>query len=749
MSFLRTLPRYFSLIWQACSAPFLEKRRWYGYLLTLMVLPLFLALQIMHWLLFLVDEILFRGYRQVAVNEPLFVLGPPRSGTTHLHHVLSQDERYTTFSAWECALGLSITARRLVGGLAWLDRRIGRPLGRLLAWGERRLLQQTGSVHPVSLNGPEEDFLSLMPLAQCFLLIVPFPRADWLWSTVRLDQRASDGQRRRLLRWYRRCIQKHLYVHGPERYFLSKNASFAGMASGLLEEFPDGRVLCCMREPLRVIPSQLSSLRAGLSAFGMPEMPLPLRDRLIDLLEDYYRNLHKTQLRYPERFAVVHNSRLHRDLQNVLEESFGQLGLDLSPAFRERLAHASQQSGQYRSAHRYTLEEYGLDADALQRRFAPLYDPFDGLSNTSTSRPSGTGMRILVFSDAIPQRNGVGAYYCDLIDQLRSAGWPTGFIGPQPGSHRELRIGMPGDPTQQVWLPSLRRVNRQLRDLAPNLVIAATPGPYGMAGLWWARRLGVPLLAGFHTDFPAVTAHYDSAWIRALSHHYFLFADRRLFQRADCVLGNSEGMLTIARERGARKTELIGTLLPSGMLSRPCTEPRGSLQRILFAGRLAPEKNVHTLIEAARTLPELHFDIAGDGPLLGEVQNAAAELPNLACHGWVSRDDLIARIDGTDLLVLPSELESFGNVALEAMARQRLALVSPGCGILDWPTLAPHLYRLDEGERVSDAISRIAALPASDRREQAMAGARAALQLNNDSLAQWQNLLTTTREQTG
>ncbi|MGM0633123.1 MAG: sulfotransferase, partial [Pseudomonadota bacterium] len=620
--FLASLRRYLSLLWQALTSPILDRRRWYGHLLLLLLLPVFLSLQLLQWLLFLIDEVLFRGYRRVEVRQPLFVLGPPRSGTTHLHQVLSLDDNRTTFSAWECALGLSITARKLVYGVARIDRLLGRPLGRMLAWVEKRLLDNTGSVHPVSLNGPEEDFLVFMPLAQCFLLIVPFPRSDWLWRTVRLDDgRVSDRQRRRLLRWYRRCIQKHLYVHGSGRLFLSKNASFAGMSTALLEEFPDAGVLCCMRDPLKVIPSQLSSLGGGLNACGFTGMPDSLRDRLVDLLHHYYRNLWQTRQRYPDRFTVIHNRDLHHDLYASVIGALSRLGVSITDPFRERLREASGRSAGYRSAHRYTLAQFGLDHDELLARFGPVHERFLGVegegAGSLTLAPQPT--RIMVFSDAIPQRNGVGAYYCDLIEQLQASGWSTGFAGPDESRRWPPSIGMPGDRTQQVCLPSMVRVTRQVRTLAPRLIISATPGPYGMLGRWWARQLGVPLLVGFHTDFPGVTAHYPTVWLRVFSRHYFQFADQRLFRDAECVLGNSEPMLTMAVERGARKTDLIGTLLPGGILRTESSPPRDHVQHVLFAGRLAPEKNVHTLIEAARALPWIRFTIAGDGPLYDEL----------------------------------------------------------------------------------------------------------------------------------
>ena len=127
-------------------------------------LPPFALIQVVHWIGLLLDEVLFRGYRRVEIREPLFVLGVPRSGTTHLHRVLAQDPQYTTFSTWECLFAPSVAERRLWLGLGWIDARLGRPLGRLFGWLERRAFAGLVEVHSMGLADPEEDYFALMPV---------------------------------------------------------------------------------------------------------------------------------------------------------------------------------------------------------------------------------------------------------------------------------------------------------------------------------------------------------------------------------------------------------------------------------------------------------------------------------------------------------------------------------------------------------------------------------------------------------
>lgn len=351
-----------------------EPRRWRGRATIVLAWPVFVLLQLLHWVGFAVDDVLFRGWRRVEVREPVFVLGPPRSGTTHLHHVLSADERTTTFRLWECLFGLSVTGRRIGLGLSRLDRRIGRPIGRLVDVGVRRLAAGMDDVHPFSPDAPEEDFLALMPTVQCFILVVALPRAEWLWRTARLDEASDARTRARLMAYYRACVQKHLYVHGgSDRRFLSKNASFSGMAEALLQTFPDARILACTRDPKQTVPSQLSSIEPGLRAAGFDGVPAELRRRFVDLLRYYYLHLEALAERRPDRVVVLANEDLHDRLDSVVTAAYRSLGLEMTPGFAAALERQAAASRGFRSGHRYTLSQYGLSEAEIEREFSEVY----------------------------------------------------------------------------------------------------------------------------------------------------------------------------------------------------------------------------------------------------------------------------------------------------------------------------------------------------------------------------------------
>jgi glycosyltransferase involved in cell wall biosynthesis len=90
----------------------------------------------------------------------------------------------------------------------------------------------------------------------------------------------------------------------------------------------------------------------------------------------------------------------------------------------------------------------------------------------------------------------------------------------------------------------------------------------------------------------------------------------------------------------------------------------------LFVGRLTPEKGISTLLEAWRQLgDELPLQVAGDGPLAPEVENASREIKNVTWLKWLPRAESLERMKGASLLVLPSTwYEGFPMILAEAFA---------------------------------------------------------------------------------
>jgi glycosyltransferase involved in cell wall biosynthesis len=135
----------------------------------------------------------------------------------------------------------------------------------------------------------------------------------------------------------------------------------------------------------------------------------------------------------------------------------------------------------------------------------------------------------------------------------------------------------------------------------------------------------------------------------------------------------------------------------------------------LFVGRLTPEKGVLTLLDAWAELGHrLPLKVAGDGPLLAEIQRRAAGLPNVEVLGWQDAGGVGRLMSGATLLVFPSEwYETFGMVLLEAYARG-LPVVASDIGALSslvQDGVTGHRFRPGDPADLARTVSELMAQP--------------------------------------
>ena len=360
----------------------------------------------------------------------------------------------------------------------------------------------------------------------------------------------------------------------------------------------------------------------------------------------------------------------------------------------------------------------------------------------TTSNP----VRLLVMSDAVPERNGVGSYYADLTQHLMSHVESAELIYPmcdRMAGHSYLTAPLPGDKTQPVQLPKIGHLISEFKSINPNVIVVPTPGPYGMAGLFLARRYSIPLIAGFHTHYEALTELYWNRFTGTLTRGFLVRCNRLIFRNSQTVLANSPDMCRQVQNIGAKNVELMGTSVAPEFVAKPVAPAKPDIRSILFAGRLAKEKNIEAIIDAAKNHQDIQFTIAGDGPLQNEIRQATDSIPNILMTGWVSRDRLLDLIDSHDALLLPSHIESFGTVALEGMARGRMVIVSERCGLTQWDALNDAVVQIGADETATETIQRIQAAPLEWKKDIETKAAAAARDINGWNTQFWINLLTT------
>lgn len=103
---------------------------------------------------------------------------------------------------------------------------------------------------------------------------------------------------------------------------------------------------------------------------------------------------------------------------------------------------------------------------------------------------------------------------------------------------------------------------------------------------------------------------------------------------------------------------------------------------VTMVGRLSPEKNVISAVEAVSRVPGLRLRVVGDGPLRGEVAARYRALgADVELVGTVEQPRLAALLRESEIFLLPSHYEGHSKALLEAMAAGVPAVVAPSPGI--------------------------------------------------------------------
>ena len=209
-----------------------------------------------------------------------------------------------------------------------------------------------------------------------------------------------------------------------------------------------------------------------------------------------------------------------------------------------------------------------------------------------------------------------------------------------------------------------RALKATLRALRPDVVLLHDPFWASRGVVDVARRAGATVVAVHHGSSALDAAAVPGP--RAVSQAVIRGWRRRTYAQADAVLA--------AVDPG---DDAVGArTLPLRFGIDPAFRPRGDETRgdhVLYVGRLAREKGVFELLEAAaRADDPWPLVLVGTGPAERALQGRARGLgieQRVSVRPYLADRDALARVyAAARCVVMPGPLETFGLVALEAAA---------------------------------------------------------------------------------
>jgi phosphatidylinositol alpha 1,6-mannosyltransferase len=321
-------------------------------------------------------------------------------------------------------------------------------------------------------------------------------------------------------------------------------------------------------------------------------------------------------------------------------------------------------------------------------------------------------MRIAFFSEVfLPKVDGIVNTLCRLLDHLERNGdtciivAPSGSV-PHYGNASVLcvpSLPAPIYPELKLAFPWYN-LDKELDAFQPDLVHVLNPFTLGLVGLRYARQRSLPLVASYHTDIPGFAQRWG---LGAFSGGLWSYL-RWIHNQADLNYCPSRATLTDLSRQGFERVRVwsrgVDTQRFSPAFSDPIMRLRLSggqpCERLLiYVGRLSAEKRIHWLREVLLASPGTHLAIVGDGPQRNELEQTFQNLP-VTFTGYLRGADLASAYASSDLFVFPAANETFGNVALEAMA-SGLPVVAPRSGgLLDFVEDGQHGLLFDPEDRM-------------------------------------------------
>ena len=328
-------------------------------------------------LCFLLDDIFYPANKEQPVRRPLFILGPYRTGSTFLFRTIAKDTKnFTCTHTWELFLAPSIIQRKFVMLLGRVDRFFG---GHLKRWFTRLDEDSLGEIpqHKNSMLSPEEDENILFHCWSTFHIWFMFPFPDDLPNYYAFDRDIPKKHRRRVMRFYKRCVQRHLRAHGGRAIYLSKSPAFSAKIESLNEWFPDANFVFLARNPLNVLPSTISWWRTLWTIFGNPPMNYPFTREIFNYTQHWFKDgLKKIKQVDPQRRMIVKYNDLVADPFKAISGIYEKFDYDLHEEFRGILQAAQRRERSYRSRHRYHYGGMGFSRKEIVEGFSEVFEEF-------------------------------------------------------------------------------------------------------------------------------------------------------------------------------------------------------------------------------------------------------------------------------------------------------------------------------------------------------------------------------------
>jgi hypothetical protein len=293
------------------------------------------------------------------VDDPIFIIGHWRSGTTYLHELMVLDDRFTYPTTYECfAPNHFLITERVCKTLFWFAVPAQRPMDNV----------------KVGWDNPQEDEFALCGLGlPSPYLRMAFPNRPETYDAYLDLDGLSEQDREQWKAGLVRFVKMLTLKHGKR--VILKSPTHTGRLSVLAEMFPGARFIHVVRHPDALFPS---TVRLWQSLDLVQGLQIPRHENLAEYVHSAYERMYRSFERdrvelSPARICDVRYEDLVRDPAGELARVYERLDLGEFEPVREKIEeHVARQKG-------YKVNRHELDEEMrtqIRTRWAKYMDRY-------------------------------------------------------------------------------------------------------------------------------------------------------------------------------------------------------------------------------------------------------------------------------------------------------------------------------------------------------------------------------------
>ncbi len=278
---------------------------------------------------------------------------------------------------------------------------------------------------------------------------------------------------------------------------------------------------------------------------------------------------------------------------------------------------------------------------------------------------------------------------------------------------------LPLYPELKVALPR-PAIGTALERFRPDIIHAVNPAVLGLAGIFYAKAMKIPLLASYHTHLPQYLQHYGLGFLESTMWELIKTAHNQ----ASLNLCTSHAMVQQLREHGVHHvdlwqkgvdTEQFHPRFADLKMRSHLSQGHPDSPLLLYVGRLSPEKEIQQILPVLHAIPQSRLALVGDGPYRPELEKIFAGT-NTHFVGYLRGNDLASAFASSDAFLFPSRTETLGLVLLEAMAAGCPVIAANAGGI---PDIVQHgvngyLFEPDQPDGLIQAVQQLLSHPPAE-----------------------------------